>query len=188
MAVDKHVMEHLNHADKNLKWLGKNFADIEELAKSSSVELMRALVAYLRMSLRTTETVFSAEPLSRVEELAKKLSEIYHQTARGVAVLDVRNDRVDVFVGRPRMTLMHEVKTAYLLGRVQGLLGACWEISQTGEKVIEHLAPIYVRALMSACAASYEAWKAIVERGSLLPEVDHLQEAVNHMVLANRIT
>lgn len=180
MITDKHVLEHFHHAEKNFEWMKKHRDDIEVMAKASSSTLMR----FITVHVKQPDGEAMVHPDSPVETMAKKLVKIYHQCARGVATLDIQADRIVVYAGRPRVELVGMVKVGYMFGRVQGLLGVCCECARAEEDVSSHLTPFYVRALLSASEASYEAWKAIVEKGEPVSTQDQLLHDLNHVVMS----
>lgn len=180
MTVDKHVLEHYQHAEKNFNWLKKHSEYVEKLAVTNADSLMKRVHRYMQQP--DDETMGKSD--NPLDTTAEKLVKIYHQTARGVATLDIQADRIVVYVGRPKVELVGEVKVAYLFGRVQGLLGVCCECGRSPDVERQYLASFYVRALLSASEASYEAWKAIVERSKPVSTQDQLQHDLQQVVLS----
>ena len=179
MAIDKHVLEHYQHAEKNYEWLKKHNEYVEKLAVTCADSLMKRV--HHHMQQPDDETMGKSD--NPVETTAEKLVKIYHQTARGIATLDIQADRIVVFAGRPKVQLVNEVKIGYLFGRVQGLLGVCCECGRAPGVERQHLASFYVRAMISASEASYQAWKAIVDRGEPAEKQDQLTRDLTHAVL-----
>lgn len=107
--------------------------------------------------------VTSSDPLPDpddiIEKLAKQTVDVCRLVARLNASLDIQETEIVVHGAKPPARFQHASRLGYLLGRINGLLGVCYEDARAPEGARAFLAPHYLKALNNCVQHNATAWE-----------------------------
>lgn len=103
------------------------------------------------------------DPEDAIEKLAKQTVDVYRLTARLNAMIDVQELEIVVHGAKPPARFQYAAKLGYLLGRINGLLGVCYEDAQAPEGARAFLAPHYLKALNNCVTHNASAWALMMQ-------------------------
>lgn len=102
-------------------------------------------------------------PRDDITTAAKGVVDAYRALARASAKVDVQETSIVIHGTKPLVCMVTTAKIGYLLGRVSGTLGVCWEAASFNDKDGALTARLYMKALHVSAEQSYKAWIMIQE-------------------------
>ena len=159
--IGKEIKKISTEAKQGFDYIVKHLSALEALAKDEPALLMTKVHFCLTLAMKPVVEGAPWVAITELEKHACQLAKIYHAASRGVATVEINTKDMIIHAERPKRIMEGTVKVAYLLGRVNGLLGACWEVMVLPEATRGLLSSYFIKAMLGMTQASNEAWRAI---------------------------
>ncbi len=141
-----------------LQFMQEQLDAMEHATKTDGTVFMGWVARYI-----VTSSDPLPDPQDPIEKLAKQTVDVYRLVARLNAMIDVHELEIVVHGARPPAKFQHSAILGYQLGRINGLLGVCWEDAMAPAGARAFLAPHYLKALNNCVKHNASAWELMLQ-------------------------